>query len=172
MSDESNSRLFLQESGELLEQAMIKIRHCLSQLSPEQIWWRERPDANSVGNLILHICGNLRQWSVAGIAGIADDRDRDGEFAQRDILSARELLQHADTVVAAAGAVFDGLDAEHLQQHRTIQGFDVTVMGAIMHTTTHFVGHTHQIIYITRQILGDRYRFQWVSDSERGRLPI
>ncbi len=106
MSEESIARLFVNESGELLEQALVKIRHCLSQLSTGQIWWRSRPADNSIGNLLLHISGNLRQWTVSGIAGGDDDRDRDHEFACTEMIPARELIEHAEATVSAAAKCF------------------------------------------------------------------
>ena len=70
------------EAGRELEAAFGRIKHCLRQLSEEQVWWRPSPALNSIGNLILHLCGNLRQWIVAGLGGAADHRNRPSEFAE------------------------------------------------------------------------------------------
>ncbi len=69
---------FIQESVHLLEQSVHKIKHCLNQLDSDQIWWRPEPGLNSIGNLILHLCGNLNQWAVCGITGSKDERQRAG----------------------------------------------------------------------------------------------
>src|SRR4029077_4440954 len=70
------------EAATELTSALAKIKHCLGQLTEEQVWWRSRPSLNSIGNLILHLCGNVRQWIVAGLGGAADSRDRPAEFAE------------------------------------------------------------------------------------------
>lgn len=172
MNEDRLARLFLEESAEILDQASIKIRHCLGQLTTEQIGWRPYPDGNSIGNLILHICGNLRQWTLAGVGGQSDTRDRSNEFAYRDGFAANSLAQLLESTVSEAQSLIDRLTSSQLIERRTIQGFDVTVLQAIHHTTTHFVGHTHQIIYITRMILGDKYQMHWSPDDDRGKLPI
>lgn len=172
MDDDTIARLFLVESCEILDQALIKVRHCLGQLTADQIAWRPHPDGNSIGNLVLHLCGNLQQWTMSGIGGATDTRDRQNEFDCRDAFDADSLFQTVEATVRAAQVLISGLAANQLVERRTIQGFDVSVLQAIHHTTTHFVGHTHQIIYITRMILGDKYQMRWSPDEERGKLPI
>ncbi len=172
MDDDPIARLFLVESCEILDQASIKIRHCLGQLTADQIGWRPHPDGNSIGNLILHICGNLRQWTVSGIGGEPDTRDRKSEFDCGNSFDADSLVTLVETTVSTAQTLISGLAGNQLVERRMIQGFDVTVLQAIHHTTTHFVGHTHQIIYITRMILGDNYQMRWSPAEDRGKLPI
>ncbi|HEX5965608.1 MAG TPA: DUF1572 family protein, partial [Pyrinomonadaceae bacterium] len=70
-----------------------KIERCLEQLNDEQIWWRANEESNSIGNLVLHLCGNARQWIVCGLGSAPDNRTRDAEFAQRDAIARAELLQ-------------------------------------------------------------------------------
>ncbi len=43
-----------------LDSALERIQHCLGQLTDGQVWHRSQPGLNSIGNLILHLCGNLR----------------------------------------------------------------------------------------------------------------
>lgn len=149
------------EAAKELTDALDRIKRCVAQLSDEQLWWRSRPELNSIGNLILHLCGNVRQWIVSGIGGAADARDRPAEFAQRGPIPAVELLRRLDGVVADAAAVLQRLSAEELLRGRTIQGFDVTGLAAVVHSVSHFRGHTQEIIHITRSQLGDDYRFAW-----------
>jgi Protein of unknown function (DUF1572) len=172
MSNESVARLFVNESAELLNQSMIKIRHCLDQLNSDGVAWRPFSGGNSIGNLILHICGNLRQWTLSGIGGEPELRDRDAEFRADGPFSPGQLLQLAESTSKAASALILGLNEKQLVERRMIQGFDVTVLQAIHHTTIHFAGHTHQIILLTRLQLGEKYRFQWSPASDRGSVPI
>ena len=153
----------------LLNQAMLKIDHCLNQLNDEQIWWRPNDSMNSIGNLLLHMGGNLRQWAIASIGNQPAARDRQSEFEQREIIPATELIQQTSQTVLQTGALLKQLSPSAWLEPRTIQGFDVTVAEAIIHTTTHFVGHTHQIILLTRMQLGTEYEFQWTPASESAR---
>ena len=85
------------EAANELTSALAKITHCLGQLSHEQVWWRSRPSLNSIGNLILHLCGNVRQWIVAGLGGVTDVRDRPAEFSERGPIPKNELVRKPDT---------------------------------------------------------------------------
>ena len=165
-------KLVTEELASLLDESLKKLRHCVEQLSDEQIWLRPSPSMNSVGNLLLHISGNLHQWAVCGVAQTADDRDRDSEFAASGGSSGDELLALVDSTIQEATELFLHLNAEQLAEPRSIQGFDVTVLGALCHTVTHFVGHTHQVIQLPRLMLGDDYAFQWTPAAPRNAVPI
>ena len=155
----------------LLDQAMDKIEHCLDQLSDAEIWWRPEPDLNSIGNLILHISGNLRQWCVASLNQQPDIRDRAMEFATRSI-DRVELLDIVRLAVADAKTAILRLQKVQLLEPVVIQGFNVNRMNALLHTATHFQGHTHQIILLTRLQKKDAYQFNWKPESDRSHVPM
>ena len=160
------------EAANELASALGKINHCLGQLTDEQVWWRSRPSLNSIGNLILHLCGNVRQWIVAGLGGAADSRDRPAEFAERGPIPKDELLRRLEDVVDEARAVLARLTARQLLEARRIQGFDVTGVAAIFDSVPHFRGHTQEIIGMTRVLLGDAYQFAWQpTTAEQGAAP-
>jgi hypothetical protein len=149
--------------------ALKRIKHCLGQLSDEQIWWRAHPSLNSIGNLILHLCGNVRQWIVAGVGGAADNRNRPAEFAQRDSIPRDELLRRLETLVADAQRTLTSVTGRQLVDLRRIQGFEVTGLAAIFDSVPHFRGHTQEIVYMTRLQLGDAYKFAWTpTTAEQG----
>jgi hypothetical protein len=149
-----------------LADALAKIEHCLNQLSDEQVWWRPQAALNSIGNMILHVCGNLRQWVVCGVGDGADNRDRPKEFSERGPIPKVELLRRLGEVVLQAQAVLKVLSAETIHEHRRIQATDQTVISAIFHSVPHFRGHTQEIVLMTRMQLGDAYRFLWVPKSK------
>ena len=152
-----------------LANAVRKIKHCLAQLSDEQLWWRPSEEMNSVGNLLLHLCGNLRQWIICGIGGEEDRRDRPAEFAQRDGLSKEEMLSQLDATVTEAQAALSRMTVDDLLAGRRIQGFEVSGMQAIFDAVPHFRGHTQEIVHMTRVQLGDDYQFDFVpSTPEQG----
>ena len=144
-----------------LDSALERIKHCLGQLSDEQVWQRSQPGLNSIGNLILHLGGNLRQWVVAGLGGAADVRKRPAEFAERGPVPKGKLLRGLEAVVGEAKRVLVGVDARQLAEPRRIQGFDVTGVAAIFDSVPHFRGHTQEIVHMTRLQLGDAYEFAW-----------
>ena len=149
------------ETANELSSALAKIKHCLGQLTDEQVWWRYRPSLNSIGNLILHLCGNVRQWIVAGLGAAVDSRDRPAEFAERGPIPKEELLRKLEAVVDEASAVLARQTARQLLDARRIQGFDVTGLAAVFDSVPHFRGHTQEIVSLTRLQLGDAYKFAW-----------
>ena len=163
---------YREQTCDLLDQAMIKLKNCLRQLDGSQLWWRPGENLNSIGNLVLHMCGNLRQWSVAGLTDAEDTRDREAEFSADGGMDSAALLELAQGTVDQAKEVFRSESDQQLVETRVIQGFTVSGLNAILHTSSHFVGHTHQIILLTRIQLADAYEFAWTPDQGREQLPI
>ncbi len=120
---------------------------------------------NSIGNLILHLCGNLRQWIVAGIGGDLDVRQRPKEFSDRGPISKAELQHRLGGVVVQSQAALSKASAQELLRKRCIQGFDVTGLEAIFDSIPHFKGHTQEIVHMTRCVLGQGYKFAWVPST-------
>jgi hypothetical protein len=161
------------EAAKELTSALGRIKHCLDQLNDEQVWRRCQPSLNSIGNLILHLCGNLRQWLVSGLGDAADVRDRPAEFAERGPIPKAELLRKLDAVTGQAKEVLSRLTARQLLAGRRIQGFDVTGLAAIFDSVPHFRGHTQEIVHLTRFQLGDAYQFAWTpATPEQGASAI
>ena len=136
-----------------------KIERCLGQLDDDQIWWRANPESNSIGNLVLHLCGNARQWIVSGLGGQKDNRLRDAEFAQVEVVPVGELVALLRTTLADVEAVISRLDPATILEQRQIQGTEVDVLHAIFHVTEHFSMHTGQIILLTKMLAGKDLRF-------------
>ena len=157
------------ETNRRLETSVRKIRHCIDQLSDDQLWWRPAEPMNSIGNLVLHLSGNLRQWIVAGVGGAIDNRNRPEEFSERGPIARDDLLALLDLAVNDSREALDGITAESLLRPLRIQGFELTALGAIFDSIPHFGGHTQEIVNLTRQQLGDSYRFEWApSTAEEG----
>jgi hypothetical protein len=152
---------YIERARRHLADRLERVKHCVGQLDDGQVWWRPHPSMNSVGNILLHLVGNLRQWVVSGAGGAPDVRDRPAEFAERGPIPRDELVRRLDAVAAEADAVLARLDESRLLEPRRVQGFDETVMSAVWDSLTHLSGHTQEIVYITRLQLGDRYRFAW-----------
>jgi uncharacterized damage-inducible protein DinB len=136
-----------------------KIERCLEKLSDEQIWWRANEESNSIGNLILHLCGNARQWIVSGIGSQSDNRNRDSEFEQRDLIPHEELLGLLRSTLTEVETTLRSLDSTLVLEHRQIQGHDVDILEAVFHVTEHFSMHTGQIIMLTKMMTSADLRF-------------
>jgi uncharacterized damage-inducible protein DinB len=151
--DRSLTGKFLARARHSLEAHHLpRVEICLKMLSPEELWWRPHPEANSVGNLALHLEGNVRQWIVAGLGGCPDTRQRQREFDERGPLPRGVLLGRLRRSVAEACRVLDQLTRADLARVHVIQKFKVTGLEAISHVTEHFAAHTGQIIYATKLI--------------------
>jgi uncharacterized damage-inducible protein DinB len=142
-----------------------KIERCLEQLTDEQIWWRPNEESNSIGNLVLHLCGNARQWIVSGVGGEPYARHRDAEFAQRDVIARSELIDLLRGTLADVDRVLSKVSAETetnpqlLLDRRTIQSSEVDLLEAIFHVTEHFSMHSGQIFLLTKLLTATDLRF-------------
>ncbi len=146
---------FIAKARSLLKDDYLpKIERCLERLSDEETWWRAGVESNSIGNLLLHLAGNVRQWITSGVGQGADDRVRQLEFDNREMIARAELLAHLRQTLDEADVVLARLDPSHLLEQRQIQGHNVTVLEAIFHVVEHFAMHTGQIIFITKMVKG------------------
>lgn len=160
------------EWGHLIDASESRINHCLEQLTEAQVWQRPFETANSIANHILHVSGNLRQWAVNGVLQRLDERNREAEFAAIDGCDVSELQAMLKSTLEDVRSTLQKITAAQLQEPRMIQGFTVTVLGALCHTIPHLVGHAHQITLTTRMLLGSAYRYHWSPDSDRSTVPL
>ena len=147
-------RLILDFSARKLQELMSRISDCLGPLSDDQIWARGGENENAIGNLVLHLAGNVRQWIVSGAGGRPDTRNRDAEFAARGGLSKAVVEARLRDTVVEAVAVIGELRPERLVERLIIQGYDVSVVDAVLHVVEHFSMHTGQIIFATKMLTG------------------
>jgi uncharacterized damage-inducible protein DinB len=154
------ARVFLDQSRRYLAREYpTKIQRCLDVLPAEALWRRDDASENSIGNLLLHLSGNIRQWIVSGVGGAPDARQRSEEFEAREGRAAPELIGALLDTVREADAVLASLDERSLGEHRQIQGRDVNVLDAVYHVVEHFSMHTGQIILLTKRYAPGRVQF-------------
>jgi uncharacterized damage-inducible protein DinB len=174
---ETGKALIARARYHLSEDFLPKIERCLDVLSDEQIWWRANPKSNSIGNLILHLSGNVRQWIICGLGGEKDARDRDAEFAHRESISRAELLSLLKGTLNQVDQTLARFDPERLLETRMIQGLEVSALEAILHVVEHFSMHTGQVILLTKLLTASDLHFydfegqaptlRWSSDRPR-----
>ena len=136
--------------NKLLNQYFPRLRKAVEPLSQEQIWWRPNPASNSIGNLVLHLNGNIWQWLVASFNRLEDRRDRPAEFNATGDLSAADLLDRLGQTMEEASKVLSRLTPEELLATWHIQGYSVTGLAAVYQVVEHFGLHYGQIVYITK----------------------
>jgi len=180
------SSMFLKQSADFLLNAYLpRIEQCVAALGDEDLWWRPNEKSNSIGNLILHLSGNVRQWIVSGIGGKPDIRVRQREFDERGGIPRNALLKTLRSTVEEAAGIIAALDQnaagpQHplqtqrqgvgnqfpthepdskLSEMRNIQHKEVSVFYAVYHVVEHFSMHTGQIIQITKERTGEDLGF-------------
>ncbi len=164
----SSSLLFLRHARfRLLEDYFVKISAAVDRLDDEQVWRRPNESSNSIGNLMLHLSGNIRQWIISGVGGADDTRDRPGEFAARGQMAKNDLINRLKTSLDEVDAVLmrvedecaaTGSDAP-LQRVCKPQAYEVTVFDAIFHVVEHFSYHTGQIIFAAKWLAEGQLSF-------------
>ncbi len=151
MAMDEVSRTFVEKSRSLLTADYVpKIERCLDRLAESDVWWRPNEASNSIGNLILHLCGNVTMWILGGVGEQPFERNRQLEFDERRVIPIPDLRARLRDVMRRADEVLSTMDRDRLLSRRAIQGYDVTVLEAIYHVVEHFGMHTGQIIQIAK----------------------
>lgn len=127
----------------------------MAQLTDEDVWIRSNDASNSIGNLVLHLSGNVQQWIIGGVGNLPYTRDREHEFGERGGFTREQLLARLKETLANADQVLANVDPNSLLERKEIQGNDVTVMQAILRIVQHFGLHTGQIMLLTKQRTGE-----------------
>jgi hypothetical protein len=147
--------LFLEFSRQkLLGQFWPRLQKAVEPLTEEQVWWRPNAASNSIGNLILHLNGNVTQWLVDSFNRDEDNRNRPAEFSAEGGLTSAELLARLGATMERARQVLERLTVEELLAPYEIQGYHVHGLDAVYQVVEHFGLHCGQIVYITKALSG------------------
>jgi uncharacterized damage-inducible protein DinB len=159
---------FIVQSRALLTDSYLpRIEQAIESLSVEKIWWRANDESNSIGNLMLHLEGNVRQWIISGLGRAADVRRRQAEFEQGQRMTGPGLFEKLSAAVDEAGRILATTDPVTLLEPRRIQTYDVTVMSAVYTVVEHFAMHTGQIILLAKMWKGDLALYDMSSGNPR-----
>ena len=129
-----------------------QIKSCVEELNEEQLWWRPNEQANSVGNLVLHLSGSMRHYLSRGVGGLEYNRDRPAEFAERGPLPKAQLLAIFDETVDQAAEVLGSFDTARFLEPTDEQNYLPTVFDSILNISIHLATHAGQIVYITKML--------------------
>jgi hypothetical protein len=154
-SDLQLATIFLDFSRQkLLGQYWPRLQKAVETLTDEQVWWRPNAASNSIGNLILHLNGNVTQWLVDSFNHDDDNRNRPAEFAAEGGLTVAELRAKLGATMERAAQVLNRLTVEELLAPYEIQGYHVHGLDAVYQVVEHFGLHYGQIAYITKSLSG------------------
>ncbi len=161
--------LFLAQSVLKLNQMAGFIDRCLDELTDEQVWHRDSIHENSIGNLILHLAGNIRQWIGHGLAALPDIRERDAEFAALGNISRAELGDLLRAVITPAIDTVADLPTARLTQRTVVQGAERSGLEIVYQVVGHLQQHTGQIVWATKHLTRKDLDLQKPGAPERGR---
>ena len=168
--DEYKNEIFDQIISEvrrrLFDESLPRLKGCLDKLSEKDIWWRPNDNSNSIGNLILHLCGNVRQWMLSGLGGNIDSRVRQMEFDEIGPIQKEALIQNLEQVMEEVDKLLDRLHPETLIEKKIVQGFGETGISILIHVIEHFSYHVGQIAYITKAAKDIDLRFYGNKDLD------
>jgi len=156
---------FTRESARYLREVYLpRLRKAVDTLPEADLWWRPHEGGTSVGNLLLHLEGNIRQWILCGLGGTPDRRRRAEEFARREGGTRADLMAALAGTVEEAAHVVERQSA--LDRDLNIQGFDTSVRGAIYHVVEHLSWHTGQIVWIAKMRAGEAHGIAFYDDRK------
>jgi uncharacterized damage-inducible protein DinB len=142
LMDEFDKRVF--------EESYERIYRCISLIDEKDLWRSPSTGIPAIGNLILHLCGNARQWILSGLGGRPDNRDRDQEFVAQTKIKKGELVFLLENMRSNLRQTLEELDPQQITTIYTIQGFEVTGFSVVVHVIEHFSYHTGQITTLTK----------------------
>jgi len=150
--NEETAQEFKEQIIYRLDESLRMITISFDQLSEDDIWKRFNESSNSVGNLILHLCGNITQYAIASMGNKEDKRDRDSEFEATEGYAKDELLKKFMTTVFETKKVLSDSSISELMRKREVQGFTFSGIGIAIHVAEHLSYHTGQIAFWTKQL--------------------
>jgi uncharacterized damage-inducible protein DinB len=144
------AREFISESTKRIVESMDRVKRCVHEIGENEVWIRPNESSNSVGNLLLHLSGNIGQYILSGLGGDSDTRNREAEFSAGGGMGKHALLARLEDTVSDAVKIIGKLDEEQLLRVRSVQGFTLSGAGIVIHVTEHFSYHTGQIAFWTK----------------------
>ncbi len=135
-----------------LDESTRMVNKALQDIDDEMVWKRPNENSNSIGNLILHLCGNITQYAIASLGALSDTRTRDMEFGTREGYTKTQLLDKLEFTVAKAKQTIQDTSLETLVKVRSVQGFQLSGIGIVMHVVEHYSYHTGQVAFWVKQL--------------------
>ena len=150
LSQQLRDTIIAEVHRRIIEESIPRIIQCISLFNHKEIWHKPNPNSNSMGVLVLHLCGNVRQWILSGACGLSDKRERDLEFKPQEEFSLTELIQKLELLKQDLIFNLPSISAENLAEIKKVQCYEESVITMLIHAVEHFSYHTGQIVYYTK----------------------
>ncbi len=137
----------------LKEESLARIIQCIDRLNEEQLWYSPNKNTNSVGILVLHLCGNIQQYICATLGNEKDERDREAEFNPKTKPSKTELKTRINKTISEAITHIEALSTKNLTHPIPVQCFEESPISILIHVIEHTSYHVGQISWITKSLL-------------------
>ena len=148
----------------LVNESLPRMTQCLEQLTDDQIWWKPNKNSNSVGNIIVHVNGNLRQWVLSAIAGQPDERQRNIEFEMDGGISGTQLIEMLQATMREVSTALDEVVKIGILEIRPVQVFEESILSIIVHVVEHTSYHTGQVTWITKMLVDGQLNYYGNTD--------
>ena len=135
-----------------LNKNVTRIKKCLDLLDKEEIWADHNENLVSIGNLLLHLQGNVTQYVISTLGRKEFNRQRDKEFSAKKDMSGDELHSMISETVKDACDTIRGLTDEDLTEQYKVQVYEYTGVGILIHVVEHFSYHVGQIVFAVKSI--------------------
>ena len=142
-----------------MEENTSRILKCLDKKSENDLWIRPNRSSNSSGTILVHVCGNIRQYIMSAIGGIEDTRDRDIEFETKSGFNRAEMAEKVTATLNEAMKIIGNMDAASMLKVYSVQGFKLTGMGIVTHVLEHYSYHAGQVIFWTKLLVNEDLGF-------------
>ena len=134
----------------VFDESYPRVYKCLSLINQDQLWDSPNSNVPAIGCLVLHLCGNARQWILSGIGDDKDNRNREDEFIIHHNIRKSDFIFLLENLKVQLKNCLQNMPEDILLQRKKIQGYDVTGFSAIIHVIEHFSYHTGQITTLTK----------------------
>lgn len=131
----------------------------LSKVGEEEIWTRQNRTLNPLGNQLLHIVGNITQYVISGLGGEEDTRTRSEEFTAEDGYTSDELIQLLLLTIQKTTKTIENASEDDLLKKYTVQGFNFSGIGLVLHAVEHFSYHVGQIAQQVKLVIDEPLGF-------------
>jgi uncharacterized damage-inducible protein DinB len=149
---------FFQSLHTIILRDIDRLESEIKQYPDEASIWKLSGDIkNSAGTLCLHLCGNLQHYIGVGLGNSSYKRDRDNEFAARNI-NRDKLLQEIKNARTAVDNALKYADPSILEKDYPLPVFEksMTVQYFMIHLAAHLQYHLGQVNYHRRLLGGDK----------------
>ncbi len=139
---------------QFLDHKLDQLRRILEEFPEHKIWERPGPDMVSLGNLICHVAGSMRDWFENGLGQGHWNRDRQNEFDRSGDLTRAEILDELNETRQHCDSFLQEVNADNWNDERHFRNKSYLVREVLWHQVEHVAYHAGQAAFL-RRIVAD-----------------